>query len=451
MVESKPGGPRRKLRARTRILHLDIDAFLASVVQLTEPATFGQPLAVGTGVVASRSYEAKVRGVETAMPLSEARRHCPELIVHEGDAGLAMRFRKRVGEIVGRFAARVELTSLDDMYAELQGHATDPIDLASRIRAQVRAETGLSVAQGIGATKTLARLATTKAKPGGIHWVRPGAERRFLDPMPVEMLPGVGHKTAETLATYRIRTVAELRLVDRTLLAETFGVRGEELYLKARGLPCGAGDFVRELDVEHGRPGGSWGETSDTREISRTTSLWEATSDPESLRAMLTYLVDRAAKALRERGRIAARLDVVLGLASGGPSAFEARERPRRSPTSLHRGIALAPPSSTTRILVERAIALLESLLDEHRCLVRLVGVRLGRLRMAVHGQQERFLFAENEPGLDLRGQRIDEALDDLRARHGFAAILAGEANALRGSLALGRDGFRLRTPSLTL
>nr|HMQ22563.1 hypothetical protein [Planctomycetota bacterium] len=232
---------------------------------------------------------------------------------------------------------------------------------------------------------------------------------------------------------------------------ETFGARGEELYFKARGLPCGAADRLRELDVEHGRPGGSWGETSDTKEIHRTTSLADATADPAQLRAMLAYLVDRAAKALRDRGRVTGRLDVVLGLASGGPSELEARERPRRSPVSLERGVAIAPPSATTRLLVARANALVESLLDEHRCLVRLIGVRLGRLCIAARGHQQRFFFGEVDDQEDMRGQRIDAALDRLRERHGFAAVIAGEANALRGSLALGRDGFKLRTPSLTL
>lgn len=468
MVESKrsPGGPRRRLRPRGLVLHLDIDAFLASVVQLTEPVYFGKALAVGTGVVASRSYEAKARGVETAMPFSEARRRCPELIIHAGDAGLASRFRQRVGEIVARHAPRVELSSLDDMYAELNGvdpggdvGEDGPIAIARAIRAEVRAQTGLSVAQGIGATKTLARLATNKSKPGGIFWVRPGRERAFLDPLPVETLPGVGRKTAELLASYRIQSVAELRLLDRSLLRESFGARGEELYWKARGMPCGPSDRVCELGVEHGRPGGSWGEGASAQQISRATSLWEATSDIEELRAMLVYLVDRAARCLRERGRLAGRLDVTLGLASGGPPGAERREAPRRSPSFLKRGVALTPPSATTRALVFAAVRILEELLREHRCLVRLVGVCFRNFTLAREWRQGLlFAGAEGERpatpaelGEDPRSRLIDDALDVLRKRHGFAAVLAGEANALRGQYALGRDGFRLRTPSLTL
>ena len=104
-----------------RILHLDIDAFLASVEQLRDPSLYGRPVAVGTGVVASRSYEAKARGVATAMPLYEALRRCPDLVVRAGDARLCERYRQRVAETLRQFAPVVEVCSLDDFYADLTG------------------------------------------------------------------------------------------------------------------------------------------------------------------------------------------------------------------------------------------------------------------------------------------------------------------------------------------
>ncbi|MEI7547984.1 MAG: hypothetical protein WCK21_08000 [Actinomycetota bacterium] len=166
-----------------RILHLDIDAFLASVEQLRDPSLYGRPVAVGTGVVASRSYEAKARGVATAMPLYEALRRCPDLVVRAGDARLCERYRQRVAETLRQFAPVVEVCSLDDFYADLTGvplreqqalcdaTASDGErslrPLCEDVRAAVRAATGLSVAQGVGSTRTVARLATTRAKPGG--------------------------------------------------------------------------------------------------------------------------------------------------------------------------------------------------------------------------------------------------------------------------------------------
>src|SRR5262245_48028069 len=217
-----------------RILHLDIDAFLASVEQLRDPILRGLPVVVGTGVVASRSYEAKARGVATAMPLAEALRRCPELVVRAGDARLAERYRQRVAEIVRRFAPVVEVCSLDDLYADLTGvplRVQQTLDdatasdgerslraLCSELRAAVRAETGLSVAQGVGATRTVARLATTKAKPGGICEVPVGQELDFLADFAVHDVPGIGPKTAETLHDFGIRTVRELWVVDREML-----------------------------------------------------------------------------------------------------------------------------------------------------------------------------------------------------------------------------------------
>ena len=455
---------RRRLLPRRVVLHLDIDAFLASVVQLTEPGLLGRPLVVGTGVVASRSYEAKARGVETAAPIAEARRICPELIVHEGNAQLAARFRRRVGEIVGRYAALVEMSSLDDLYAELGGLGQDPRALAESIRRDVRRETGLSVAQGIASTKTLARLATVRAKPGGIHRVRAGEERAFLDELEVEELPGVGRRTAEVLHGYGIHRVRDLRLVDRELLRESFGVRGEELFYKARGLSFGEGDRVsdssrsagavtraeRRARVEHGQPGGAWGLLGPATQLSRMTSLWEPSEDRDELRGLLSYLIDRATAALREQERCARRLELILALASGGPQ--DRREARRRSPGFVVRARSLREASALSRELFVHASALLDEVFSEHRCLVSKIGVRLTRFEAARSGCQG-LLFVD-----DASAQRdawvskaLDAALDSLRERHGFSSVVAGASTALIGKLARDRNGFRLRTPSLTL
>ena len=195
-----------------RILHLDIDAFLASIELLRNPSLRGRPVVVGTGVVASRSYEAKASGVETAMPLHEASRRCPGLIVCPGDARLVERYRQRVVEVVRDFTPVVEVSSLDDLYADLTGvpsrigQAPDDTTageggrclrgLCAELRSEVRKATGLSVAQGVGSTRTVARLATMTAKPGGICEVPAGHERDFLAGFAIDDLPGIGAKTA---------------------------------------------------------------------------------------------------------------------------------------------------------------------------------------------------------------------------------------------------------------
>ncbi|MCU0866099.1 MAG: DNA polymerase IV [Planctomycetes bacterium] len=414
-----------------RILHVDIDAFLASVEQLRDPALIGRPVAVGTGVVASRSYEAKARGVHTAMPLHEARRRCPELIVREGDARLCERYRQRVAEIVRRFAPVVEVCSLDDFYADLTGvplrveqeleDATATAGerslqgLCRQLRAAVRAETGLSIAQGLGSSRTVARLATTKAKPGGICEVAPGGETTFLADFPVEAVPGIGPKTAAWLQQVGVTTVQQLWVVDRELLRQSFGARGDELWLRCRGLDDAP---VRATPTLHS--------------ISRETSFEPRTDfgsqSTAFLRAMLAYLLDRASSELRAQRLLARTVQVRVRHTDGGLG-----ERSR----------TLGEPTDRTDVCMVVAGELLDELL-QRRVLVRLVGVTLASLQppRAVQGS----LFGDDGKAR----HQLFAAVDAVRARHGFGALVVGAAAGLLGQLPAGKHGFRLRTPSLT-
>lgn len=406
------------------ILHLDIDGFLASVEQILDPALKGQPVAVGSGVVASRSYEAKAQGVETAMSMREALRRCPALVIRDGDAQVVERFRQRVAAVLGDFVPMVEVCSLDDMYADLAGlwelrQARGAVALAQRIREAVRVATGLSVSQGIGSSKTIARMATRHAKPGGILEVPSGGEESFLDPHGIEDLPGVGRRTAELLHALQLNTVCDLRRIDRALLRATFGSRGEDLYWRARGFDSGVGPLPTPSVVAA---------TAPTRSISRETSF-EPSDCRDWIFGMLAYLLDRAAAELRSRNFVALRVTVRLRYADG-----IAGERQR----SLRRA------SDRTDHLVTLAHELCQRMLDERRVLVRLVGVSLGSL--GTRRQQQGQLFA----GADERRGALYVALDRVRQRHGFGKLVLGNANELLGRLANGDQGFRLRTPSLS-
>ncbi|MBL9079592.1 MAG: DNA polymerase IV [Planctomycetes bacterium] len=414
-----------------RILHLDIDAFLASVEQLRDPVLIGKPVAVGTGVVASRSYEAKARGVQTAMPLHEALRRCPELIVRAGDSRLAERYRQAVAEVMRRFSPVVEVCSLDDFYADLTGvplrveqalagstrsEAEQTLaGLCRELRAQVRAETGLSVAQGLGSTRTVARLATTRAKPGGICEVAAGGELEFLAGFAVEQVPGIGPKTAAILHQVGVRTVRELWALDRELLRQSFGTRGDELWRRCRGLD--------DAPVEA---------TPTLRSISRETSF-EPRHDAGSqqrdfLRAMLSYLLDRAASELRQQRLSTRTVQVRLGHVDGVQ-----QQRARSLPSAVER----------TDVLMGVASALLDELLLR-RVLVRLVGVTLTSLVAEAPVQGRLF-----DDGGAAR-KRLFAAVDAVRQRHGFGAVVVGASAELLGQLPRGPHGFQLRTPSLT-
>jgi len=414
-----------------RILHLDIDAFLASVEQLRDPVLIGRPVAVGTGVVASRSYEAKARGVQTAMPLHEALRRCPELVVREGDSRLAERYRQAVAEVMRRFSPVVEVCSLDDFYADLTGvplrvvQALDDttrgeaehtlVALCRELRAQVRQETGLSIAQGLGSTRTVARLATTKAKPGGICEVAAGGELDFLADFPVESVPGIGPKTTGLLQQVGIHTVRELWALDRELLRQSLGARGEEIWYRCRGLD--------DAPVQS---------TPVLRSISRETSF-EPRRDAVSqqrdfLRSMLAYLLDRAASELRQQRLQARTVQVRLHHIDG---------------VQQERSRSLATATDRTDALMVLASTLLDELLVR-RVLVRLVGVTLTSL--AAEQPLQGRLFDDGGAAR----QRLFAAVDAVRQRHGFGAVVVGAAAGLLGQLPRGPHGFRLRTPSLT-
>lgn len=414
------------------ILHVDIDAFLASVEQLRDPTLLGRPVAVGTGVVASRSYEAKARGVCTAMPLHEARRRCPELVVRPGDARLAERYRQRVADILRRFSPVVEVCSLDDFYADLTGvplrveqalagstvvaGERSLAALCREVRALVRAETGLSVAQGLGTSRTVARLATTRAKPGGICEVPPGKELEFLADFAVEAVPGIGSKTAAWLQQVGVTTVRELWAVDRELLARSFGARGDEIWHRCRGLDAAP---VQATPTLH----------SISRETSFDPRAEVGSQQQPFLRSMLAYLLDRATSELRRQHLLARTVQVRLRHTDG---VLGERSRTLGEPTDR-----------TDRCMVMAAELLDELLL--RRVLVRLVGVTLASLVPPPGAQQGR-LFGDDGAA----ARKLFAAVDAVRARHGFGALVLGDAAGLLGQVPTGKHGFVLRTPSLT-
>jgi DNA polymerase IV len=160
------------------VLHLDIDAFFASVEQLRQPALRGRPVIVGSGVVASASYEARAYGIRAGTALSDVRRLCPEAVILAGHAPTYRAFAERVFDLAAECAPDLE-TFLDDALVDLTG--TERVNghlvrAAARLRRRIAEETGLSVSMGLATNRTVARMVTRLAKPGGVAWLRPGGE-----------------------------------------------------------------------------------------------------------------------------------------------------------------------------------------------------------------------------------------------------------------------------------
>jgi DNA polymerase-4 len=391
------------------VMHFDVDAFFASVEQLKDPRLRGKPVAVGNGVVASPSYEARARGVTTAMPLHEARRICPELVVLDGRHEVYRCFTDAIWEIIRRYAPALE-TFLDEAFADFTGteHVyPDFLELGGRIRREIRDEVGLPVTVGIAKNRMISKLAAKSVKPDGLRLVPDGEEDAFMLPLPIEKIPGIGPKTAALFHDMNIRTVREFREIPLATLEAMLGKVGAALYERARGEDSRP---VQEREIP--------------KQVSRETTLEQPTADRAWLEGMLFYLVDRAIRAIRQQGLRTRTMRVRLRY-----SDWVDEE------TSIS-----FPPTAYDQDLQPLARKLLWKLYAR-RVTVRFVGVQFSNFQ-ADEGQLELFTDATLE--------RFTRAVDAIRDKFGHGAIVAGRAIELLGKLPHDAYGYVLRTPSLT-
>jgi DNA polymerase-4 len=226
------------------ILHLDLDAFFASVEILENPELAGKPVLVGgrpeeRGVVAAASYPARAFGCRSAMPMAQALKLCPEAIVLPPRHGLYRQVSKRVMAILHEVTPLVEQISIDEAFLDVSEQAEsweDAVALAQRLQARVRDEIGLSASLGVATNKQVAKVASDLRKPGGLTIVPPGTEAEFLAPLPARALWGVGPVTAGRLAEMGVTTVGELAALPSETLRAAFGKHGPELSERARGI-----------------------------------------------------------------------------------------------------------------------------------------------------------------------------------------------------------------------
>jgi DNA polymerase IV len=403
------------------ILHLDVDAFFAALEQRDEPSLRGTPVAVGTGVVASCSYESRPWGVRTGMRLADARRACPSLIVLAGDYRRYEIASRQILGICHEQTPRVELAALDDLYLDLAPRSQEQsANLARQLGKKVHAEVGLRVSLGLGTSRLVAAVATQTVKErkarhaadgDDLAVVPVGEERAYLAPWPVEVLPGIGPKATERLAQLNVRRVSELAEMPLAVLAALFGSRGPTLR-----------DLSRGIDPRPVRP------YRPALSVSRCTSFDPPVGDWPMLTAMLDHLVDRAASWLRAHDQAARGLTVRLRYAdqrwADGRSSFA-------DPTQDEADLK-ASARDRLRRLYTRTLPL------------RLLGVELSPLSAP---QRQAELFPDPER---VRRLRLQACKDDIRERFGFLALTSGTALTLKDRLEHDRDNFKLRTPCLT-
>lgn len=371
------------------ILHADLDAFYASVEQRDDPRLRGRPVIVGGGVVLAASYEAKARGVRTAMPYREARRHCPEAIVVPPRMSAYSAASKAVFEVFRDTTPVVEPMSIDEAFLDVTGLrriAGPAAGIAARLRADVRARSGLPITVGVARTKFLAKVASAVAKPDGLLVVPSDAEREFLHPLPVGRLWGVGTVTADKLHQRGLETVADVAALPRRSLVTMLGhATGSHLHALANGLD------PRPVDTGRRR-----------RSIGSQSALGRRERSHAELEAILAALIDRVTRRLRTGGRVCGTVTLRM--------RFGDFTRATRSHT-------LAEPCDDTALILATAQWLLVRArpLIEARGLT-LIGVALGNLTSADAVQLP--LPVGAGPSHDL-----DAALDDLRERYGGGSV----------------------------
>ena len=396
------------------VLHVDIDAFFASIEQQRDPRLAGRPVVVGSGVIASCSYEARRFGLRAGMTLSEAKRLCPEAVFLEGHAQVYRCFAERIFERCRHLAPDVE-TYLDEAYIELTGTERvhgDFLAAAARLRRDIHDETGLTVTCGLGPNRMLAKLVGKTVKPDGLARLDECDADAFLVDRPIEQLAGVGHAHAKTLRSMNVRTIGALRAFPVAALEALFGAPGRRLFERCRGNDT-APVTAREIPVT----------------ISRETSFHRDTGDLAEVDGMLEYLMGRACRATRELALVARTVAVRLRY-SDGEGAEQAR--------------SLRAPSAVDPVLLALALQL-RGRLFTRRVSLHAVGVTLsGFTRDAA---EQGALFDEPEAG---RRAALCEALDDVRGSFGHGAVVSGRALHLRSRVEQDRNGFVLRTSSLT-
>ena len=371
------------------ILHADVDSFFVSVEQRDDPSLRGRPVVVGGGVVLAASYEAKAYGVRTAMGGRRARSLCPDLVVVEPRMSAYAEASKALYRVFEDASPLVEGLSIDEAFLDVRGlqHiAGTPIEIARLLRRDVRERVGVPITVGVASTKFLAKVASAVAKPDGLLRVPPGRELSFLHPLPAERLWGVGQATATKLRAHGLLTVGQVAELPEDVLVALLGrASGRHLHALAHNRdPRPVKPRVRR------------------RSIGSQRALARARGSAAAVETDLIAIVERVTRRMRVAGRVGR--TVVLRL------RFADFSRATRSHT-----LPLATAHTETILGTARGLLASAAPVIESRGLT-LVGIAVANL--------------ENDDAVQLAlpfdrrcGDALDCALDEVRARFGYAAV----------------------------
>lgn len=383
------------------ILHLDLDAFFCAVEELREPALAGKPFAVGgqpgeRGVVASCSYAARARGVHSAMPMSQALRLCPGLLIVSPHRPAYEEKSAQVMAVLANLGPLLEQISIDEAFVDLSDQREPVEAIARRLQSQVWDELRLPCSVGVASNKLVAKIATETGKkaargpgyPRALTVVPAGTEADFLAPLPVSMLWGVGPKTGQRLAELGVHTIGDLAAWEERELAARFGENGRELARHARGLDD------RPVVSAH-----------ETKSISQETTFIRDVVDEKQLETTLKELSAKVARSLRREHLAGATIKIKL-----------------RWPdfTTLTRQVTLPAPTDQDDDIYETALTLLKRARESNQP-VRLIGVGVSQLGPPVRQMD---LWGHKD---DEKSRKLRAVLDQLQEKYGEQMVKKGK------------------------
>ncbi len=379
------------------IVHVDMDAFFASIEQRDHPEFLGKPVIVGAdpgggrgrGVVSTCSYEARCYGIHSAMPISFAYRHCPHGIYLPVNGKKYSLESKRILSLLKRFTPDVEPVSIDEAFLDITGSASlfgGPEAACRKIKADIKKITGLTASLGMAPIKMAAKIASDLDKPDGLVIVSPDKLQDFLRPLPVSRLWGVGKKTRESLSRLGIRTIGDLSQRDKNELTRFFGKNGLHLWKLANGIDPRKVTPLREIK--------SMGNEYTFRRDER---------DKDIILDKLMQLSEHTSRRLRKSGFRGRTITVKVRF-----SDFK----------TYTRSYTLNTPTQLTEEIFRTSAGKIKNL-DPTKKPVRLIGIQVSNL---IQSEEQPNLFAFGPPEQE-RKERLASALDEIKDRFGENAI----------------------------
>lgn len=371
------------------IVHLDLDSFFVSVERLLDSTLFGKPVIIGgtsdRGVVASCSYEARVFGVHSAMPIRMAKQLCPHGTYVRGDMDQYSKYSHIVTEILEERAPVVEKASIDEHYLDISGmdkYIMQSSKWAHELRMHLIKQTGLPLSFGMSVNKTVSKVATGEAKPDGEKVIEAGAEKSFLAPLSIKKIPMIGDKTYLILRNMGIERVETIQLMPPEMMQKVLGENGSSIWQKANG-----------IDNNPVEP------YSERKSISSENTYDKDTTDISIVHRSIVTMVNELGYKLRKEKKVCGCVTIKLRYSDFQTHTFQAR----------------IPYTASDHVLLGKALELFTKNYSR-RVLIRLIGVKFSHI---VSGFNQINLFDDTEEKI-----KLYQAMDSIRNRFGEHAIM---------------------------